>query len=157
MPELKGMRLASAVSWSYRCVRPRSRGGGQPFEFGYHYARIDASTSSAVGEACGRDGGHRRQRRRLSRGSQTHLRGRHLPWRGSALLLATARLKHVVESEWSRFHLDVTLLDERSAGTGLRGCRKVSKNLDDACSFLTTLSVNSRYEFYPGARVQLSS
>ena len=50
----------------------------------------------------------------------------------SALMLATARLKFIAESEWgSRHYLDVTLLDEwpyRMAG--LWGCRKVRKNLN---------------------------
>ncbi len=51
----------------------------------------------------------------------------------SALMLVTARLKYVAESEWgSRRYLDVTLLEEwpyRTAGP--RGCRKVRKNLDN--------------------------
>lgn len=51
----------------------------------------------------------------------------------SALMLVTARLKYVAESEWGlRHYLDVTLLDGwpyRMAG--LWGCRKVRKNLDD--------------------------
>ena len=49
-----------------------------------------------------------------------------------ALMLVTAGLRHVAESEWgSRRHLDATLLEgwpHRRAG--LWGCRKVSKNLD---------------------------
>ena len=50
----------------------------------------------------------------------------------SALMLVTARLKYVAESEWgSRRYLDVTLLGGVAAPEGgPRGCRKVRKILD---------------------------
>lgn len=49
----------------------------------------------------------------------------------SALMLVTARLKCVAESEWgSRHYLHMTMLDEKPHGAGLWGCRKVRKNLD---------------------------
>lgn len=80
MPELKGMRLASAVSWSYRRCETSVEGWrSSPSSSATPATASTASTSSAVGEACSRDGGYWCQRRRLPRGSQTHLRGRHLP------------------------------------------------------------------------------
>ena len=55
-----------------------------------------------------------------------------LPDGRSALMLVTARLEYVAESEWgSRRYLDVTRLDEQPRWrTGLGGCRKARKNLD---------------------------
>ena len=56
----------------------------------------------------------------------------------SALMLVSARLKHVAESEWgSRRYLDVTLLEgQPHRRAGLEGCREVRKNLDGTDSAL---------------------
>ena len=54
-----------------------------------------------------------RDRAPQPRDPSPHPRGRHLPGRQVGLMLVTARLKYVAESEWgSRRYLDVTLLDE---------------------------------------------
>ena len=67
-----------------------------------------------------------REIRRRTRAAGTFPGGR------SALMLATARLKHVAESSWgSRRYLDATLLDGQPyRKAGRLGCRKVRKNLD---------------------------
>lgn len=60
----------------------------------------------------------------------------------SALMLVTARLKYVAESEWgSRRYLDVSLLDEQPYRmAGLWGCPKVRKNLDGTRQHLISKS-----------------
>ena len=66
----------------------------------------------------------------------------------SALVLVAARLEYVAEGEWgSRRYLGFTLLEERPYRmVGLRGCRKVRKNLDGTTAAATTYKCTVRLQ-----------
>lgn len=82
-----------------------------------------------------------------------------LPDGESALILVTARLKYVTESEWdSKRHLDVTLLDEQPYRTaGLGGCRKARKNLDTPTETDKPLAAANEYAMHAGSGSRVSS
>ena len=61
----------------------------------------------------------------------------------SALMLVTARLKYVAESEWgSRRYLDVMLLDEQSYQRRAYGLSKAHKNLDGPYGLSNSVEVD---------------